>query len=228
MRSPGLLTKFEINALEANMSSIQHPPPRRVIVYIDGFNVYFGLRESGMKALYWLEYPSLAKSLVKTLTNAELVATKYFTSRIDSPEDKRIRQKDYIEALQHRGNIQMYFGNYRETEYTCGGCKRPNFLHNEKQTDVNIAVQMMLDAYEDNFDVAILVGGDSDLVPPIKAIHETWKPKQVIPCFPPRRISKEVTKGQIHIREADLKNNQLPAEIERSDGYVYRRPKYWK
>ena len=213
------------------MSTETAQPPRRVIVYIDGFNVYFGLRESGMKAHYWLDHHSLALSLVKTLNNAELVATKYFTSRIARPEDKRIRQKEYLEALAIGGKVQMYFGNYRESQYDCTGCKRPNYIHNEKQTDVNIAVQMMIDAQQDAFDVAILMGGDSDLVPPINAIHELWKPKQVIPCFPPRRFSKEIknaTKGQVHLREADLKNNQLPAEIARGDGYVYRQPNKWK
>lgn len=85
------------------MSTETAQPPRRVIVYIDGFNVYFGLRESGMKAHYWLDHHSLALSLVKTLNNAELVATKYFTSRIarlESEKPKRERPQVSLESLQ--------------------------------------------------------------------------------------------------------------------------------
>lgn len=213
------------------MSSENQQQPRRVIFYIDGFNCYFGLRENGWKCYYWLDYPKLARNLTRKIENSKLVATKYFTSRITSPEEKRIRQKNYHEVLELRGHLQFYWGNYKDHQYDCSGCRRPNFIQNEKQTDVNIAVQMMVDAHQNNFDVAVLISGDSDLVPPIVAIKELFPQKQVLACFPPRRSSKEirnVTKGQIHMHEADFKNSQLPSEIERPDGYIYKVPNYWK
>ncbi len=215
------------------MSTTKLQAKRRVIFYIDGFNCYFGLKDSNWKGYYWLDYPKLTKRLAQKLDNSELIATKYFTSRIKSPEDKRIRQKEYLEVLQMRGNIQTYFGDYKEGQYTCSNpnCARPNFIQNEKQTDVNIAVQMMVDAYEDSFDVAVLISGDSDLVPPIKEIKRLFPNKQIMACFPPKRYSKEirnVSNGELHIKEADFKNNQLPNEILRGDGYVYKRPDYWK
>ena len=37
----------------------------KVIVYIDGFNLYFGLKEKKWKKFYWLNLKKLAKSLVK-------------------------------------------------------------------------------------------------------------------------------------------------------------------
>ena len=36
------------------MSSEKLSQPQRVVIYIDGFNLYFGLREKGWKNLYWL------------------------------------------------------------------------------------------------------------------------------------------------------------------------------
>src|SRR5689334_6219633 len=112
---------------------------KKVMVYIDGFNVYFGLKESGWNNYYWLDYVALAQSLTEKLReeNTELVATKYFTSRISAPEDKRKRQTIYLEALESQGNITIYYGNYRENLYYCSGCRRPNYVPNEKQTDVN-------------------------------------------------------------------------------------------
>jgi hypothetical protein len=38
---------------------------QRVIAYIDGFNLYFGLRESGLRRCYWLNLPALAESLLR-------------------------------------------------------------------------------------------------------------------------------------------------------------------
>ena len=53
---------------------------QRVIAYIDAFNLYFGLRESGLRRCYWLNLKALAESLLRS--EQELVATKYFTARI--------------------------------------------------------------------------------------------------------------------------------------------------
>jgi len=44
-------------------------------------------------------------------------------------------------------------------------------VNNEKMTDVNIATNMMIDAYTNAFDIAYVISGDSDLVPPIRAIR---------------------------------------------------------
>lgn len=39
-------------------------------------------------------------------------------------------------------------------------------------TDVNIATAIIVDAYKDAYDMAMLISGDSDLTPPIKADEE--------------------------------------------------------
>lgn len=207
---------------------------KRVVVYIDGFNVYFGLKDNNWACYYWLDYAKLAQRLANDLREDEgvkLTATKYFTSRISSPEDKRKRQLVYLEALECSGNLEIFYGNYRDGEYLCTGCGRRNYVPHEKQTDVNIAVQMLSDAFQDNFDTAILVGGDSDLVPPIVEVRKLFKNKKVICVFPPKRASKEIQKacnGVMHLGEVDLKNNQLPDSVTKGDGYVLERPKSWR
>ncbi len=206
-------------------------PPRRVIVYIDGFNLYFGLRDMQWKNCYWLDYPRFASVLTKNITDSILVNTKYFTARIKSPQDKAKRQSNYLDALELRGNIQIIPGDYKEEKFNCSGCGRINFIQKEKQTDVGIAVELMMDAYRDNFDVAILISGDSDLIPAIKAVKEIDNKKQIIACFPPKRHSKEIrglASGQIHINEVDLRNCQLPDKITAKNGYVIKRPEQWK
>jgi uncharacterized LabA/DUF88 family protein len=213
------------------MSSENQPPPRRVIVYIDGFNLYFGLKAMNWKRSYWLDYPRYANVLAASLTDVVLVSTKYFTARVKSPADKVKRQGNYLDALTLRGNIEIIYGDYREEDFQCTGCNRPNFKDKEKQTDVSIAVELIMDAYRDQFDVAILISGDSDLVPAIKAVKEINPQKQIIACFPPKRHSKEIkrlTNGEIHINEIDLRNCQLPNEIQALNGYVIKRPDSWK
>lgn len=60
-------------------------------------------------------------------------------------------------------------------------------------TDVNIATQILIDAYQDKYDMAMLISGDSDLVPPIKAMHKIFNKKRVFVVFPPKRHNNSVS-----------------------------------
>ena len=53
---------------------------QRVIAYVDGFNLYFGLKDSQFKKYYWLDLPAMAVALLRP--DQQLVATHYFTARI--------------------------------------------------------------------------------------------------------------------------------------------------
>lgn len=72
----------------------------RVIAYIDGFNLYFGLRSKGWRKYYWLDLARLASVLIKPTQRLE--AIHYFTSRI-VPHGYNTcdisRQNTYLEAL---------------------------------------------------------------------------------------------------------------------------------
>lgn len=85
---------------------------QRVIVYVDGFNLYFGLKASGFKRYYWLNIAALAQNLLKP--GQQLCATHYFTTRIrgngrNTADQKR--QNDYLEALAMHG-VLCHFGHY--------------------------------------------------------------------------------------------------------------------
>jgi hypothetical protein len=54
-------------------------PTERVAAYIDGFNLYFGIREEGRRYL-WLDLECLVQSLLKP--HQQLVAVRYFTARV--------------------------------------------------------------------------------------------------------------------------------------------------
>ena len=54
----------------------------RVIVYIDGFNLYFGLKSKGWRRYFWLNPQKLIENLLKP--GQRLVFTKYFTARVNN------------------------------------------------------------------------------------------------------------------------------------------------
>ncbi len=56
-------------------------------------------------------------------------------------------------------------------------------------TDVNIAVNLLVDAEDDRFDTAIIVSADSDLSPPIDTVLKRKPTKRIVVAFPPKRFS---------------------------------------
>lgn len=199
----------------------------RVVVYVDGFNLYFGMLEAGFDYCKWLNLKLLAKNLLKP--NQELVEVKYFTSRVSNNPDKQIRQNTYIEALESVG-VNIYYGNYQSDTITCKRCGNIWPKYNEKMTDVNIATQILIDAYQDKYDMAMLISGDSDLVPPMRAVHEIFKNKRVFVAFPPKRHNQSVSltaKGSLTIGRKKLVESQFEEKITKKDGYVLNKPKIW-
>lgn len=204
---------------------------QRVTAYIDGFNLYFGLRQSSWRKYYWLDLPALVTSLLKP--DQQLVATHYFTARIRSnghnTDDAR-RQNNYIDALATRSNLTTHFGHYLEKQRRCKSCGATWPDYEEKMTDVNIAVQLLSDAFEDRFDTAIIVSGDSDLTTPIQRVRERFPGKRLIVAFPPNRHSaqlKQVAHGHLTVGEDKLKRSQLPDPVTSGSGYPLHRPAHW-
>lgn len=124
----------------------------------------------------------------------------------------------------------MFYGHYQSGAIECKICGSKWPTYNEKMTDVNIATQMIMDAFNDNCDMAMLISGDSDLVPPIKAIHENFKQKRVFVAFPPKRYNNSVSlvaKGSLTIGRKKLLDCQFPSEVEKKDGFILKKPSDW-
>jgi len=97
-------------------------------------------------------------------------------------------------------------------------------------TDVNIAVEVLADAYSDKYDMALLITGDSDLIPPINAVHSLFKNKRVFVAFPPNRHNVSVNhaaKGSMMIGRKKLKDSQFPNIVIKKDGFVLNKPVKW-
>jgi uncharacterized LabA/DUF88 family protein len=98
-------------------------------------------------------------------------------------------------------------------------------------TDVNIATEMLLDAFNNRFDKALLVSADSDLVPPVKAIREKYPDKGIVMAFPPRRYSADlqtVASASLYINRADLSQSRFPPKVTKADGFVLECPPQWR
>ncbi len=203
----------------------------RVAVYIDGFNLYYGLKSKGWRRYYWLDLRRMAENLLRP--GQELAMVRYFTTRI-SPEpqdpDKPVRQNTFLEALTTLQDLYVHYGKYTPKSQTCLNCGTTWHTYEEKMTDVNIAVELLGDAQDDAFDTAIVISGDSDLTGPITAVQRRYSNKKVIVAFPPNRVSKQLSQvatAYVVIGRKKLSDSQLPDHVFRTDGYALTRPPSW-
>ena len=214
---------------------------QRVVAYIDGFNLYFGMRASGLRHCYWLNLHDLAESLLRP--GQVLKATKYFTARITGGRQgvsaeadraldrKRKRQSDFLEALSTLPDCEIFEGHFLGKEVQCRKCQALWWTHEEKMTDVQMATEMLDDAFDNVFDVALVVSGDSDLVPPVRSIRRRFRQKRIVVCFPPARPSvglKKAANASLTIPVEKLEAAQFPDEVAKPDGFVLRRPAHWR
>ena len=150
----------------------------RVIAYIDGFNLYFGLKEKGWRCYYWIDIHLLCQNLLRSPQH--LIQVKYFTSRIKSPPDKKKRQSTFLEALKTTRGIIPWYGIYQTKPVPCEKCSHINNIPEEKMTDVQISSEMVSDAHLNKYDTALLMTGDRDLVPAIEKVRADFPKKRVV------------------------------------------------
>lgn len=201
---------------------------QRVISYIDGYNLYFGLRQQGWKRFYWLNLQQLSEQFLRT--DQLLVETKYFTTIVKRPADKRLRQQVFLEALQTLPNFSLYYGHFLSDEIVCRRCGYTYTTHHEKMTDVNISVELMRDAFQDRFDLAFLLSADSDLVSPIRTVQQLFPAKRVISIFPPGRSSlalQRVARGVLRVGRAELLKSLFPDQVLKGS-IILNRPSEWR
>lgn len=204
----------------------------RVTMYIDGFNLYFGLKSKGWRRLYWLNVEALAENLLKS--GQKLVAVKYFTARISANTmnpSKVKRQNAFLEAVKTLSKTQVFYGQYLPKPQKCYSCGATWTSHEEKMTDVNISVEMMKDAFDDTFDTALLLSADSDLAAPVAFLKERYPWKRIIMVCPPDRQSmklESLVDATFRLGRKKLQDSQFPDRYTKPDGFTLERPMEWK
>jgi uncharacterized LabA/DUF88 family protein len=200
----------------------------RVAAYVDGFNLYNGLKAKHGKRYVWLDLPALATSLL--LPSQELVAVRYFTARVHRPASTA-RQAVYLDALAARSPLlTITEGRFQAKSVQCYRCGGIRTAYEEKETDVNIAVALVQGALRDAYDAALLISADSDLCPVIRTIRQMAPAKRVVALFPPRRASKElrqIAHGAMTISDSKIRQSQLPQVVTGAGGVKLVRPREW-
>lgn len=201
----------------------------RTKVYIDGFNLYHAIDELNntpskpFNYLKWLNLKALSEQIIKD--DDLLVGVEYFSAFKKTNLDRFKRHEQYVKALEYFG-VNVHLGVFKKKYHTCKVCKKEYQGWEEKETDVNLAIRLVDDAHTDQFDKALIITADTDLLPPAKLVKERFPDKQVIFVSPPKRMGRsrslsplfEITKGR-------LKKSLLPESEHTAEGEViFQRP----
>jgi uncharacterized LabA/DUF88 family protein len=200
----------------------------RVSVYIDVFNLYFGMMTGSFRKYLWLDIAALSRAIIAS--NQKLVSTKYFTAPIRANNDKRKRQNQYLQALDVVGGVDTYLGRYQKKTRSCHTCRATWIEYEEKMTDVRIATELLRDTFKNTYDTAILISADADLVPPVEVVKQDFPGKSIVLWFPPRREChplRQIADAHYRIGKGKLSSCQLPENVIKPDGYVLTRPTEW-
>jgi uncharacterized LabA/DUF88 family protein len=211
------------------MHPIPSKPVERLIVYIDGYNLYYGMHEAFGRSTLWLDVVALAQSFRPA---QRLICVKYFTAPVIGDPAAQSRQAHYIDALsaKYPQQFKPVLGRYQKKMITCFKCGRQHPHYEEKETDVNIAVTLVADAARHDMDTAILVSGDSDLAPAARAVGTIGAHLFVAAAFPPKRVSKhlrELMPASFSIDRKQLRRMQLPSSFT-ANGQAFVRPSHWR
>jgi uncharacterized LabA/DUF88 family protein len=174
-----------------------------VRVYIDGFNVYHAIDALQRPKLKWLNHRRLAESFVRS--GERLDEVHFFTAVLRWDQAKQQRHVNYLAALRAVG-VQIHESRFAKVDRRCRAFGKVCAFHEEKQTDVGIAVKMVTDAMAGKVDRLVLLTADSDQIPTAKFIKSLPKVSLTL-IYPPNRGS--------HAREL---GNHIPDRYELTAG----------
>ena len=220
--------------MDSSQSKPPIPSPKRAIVYIDGFNLYYGALRGGPHK--WL---NLEKYFRLLLPNDNIQRIRYFTAKVVGLPHSA-NQAAYLSALETLPLVDVILGKFKakQVQGLCPSCplSSPQFFstYEEKRTDVNIALWMLHDAQKDLCDRLVLVSGDSDLVPAIAMVKDHYPTKTIIVYVPARNLARGAAVELRSIADKDrllplqiLHAAQFPAIIPRSSGAAIKKPTSW-
>ena len=207
---------------------------KRIRCYIDGFNLYHAIDDLGDNRLKWLDLMKMTAVFTDPAVH-KIDGVHYFSAIAEWLPDAAQRHRLYISALQNSG-VDIILGQFKNKQRQCNKCKAQWTAHEEKETDVNIALYMVDHAYRDMYDEALLISRDSDLAPALRLLKNQFPNKNIKVISPPAlRHSKEMAQivGQKNlsgIKQIHIERSQFPDTVFDSTGKIicHRPSKYKK
>ena len=208
--------------------------PIRANLYVDGFNLYYrALRNTPDR---WLDLGRLGQLL---LPGHQVNRIRYFTARVTSrPGDptQAQRQQAYLRALQTVPDLTIHYGHLLakrkrrplSTPPPSGSSIVEILDTEEKGSDVNLASYLLLDAFDQDYELAVVISNDSDLQLPIAMVRDRLN-KTVGVFDPSRRRSFQLAQAASwyrRLRRGPLSASHFPDALSDGQGVISKPPSW--
>jgi uncharacterized LabA/DUF88 family protein len=142
----------------------------RVMIYVDGNNLYHSLKDNFGRANLDFE-----KFCDKLASERRLIRTYYYNAPKDQAKEpgKYVDQQRFFEYVKGLRYVELRLGRLVYHGW-------PNIPPYDKGIDVSLATNMLVHAFRDNYDTAVLVSGDTDFADAILAVKELGKHVEVV------------------------------------------------
>lgn len=172
---------------------------RKIAIYIDGSNFYFSVKNRFNSKL---DIEKFCKNLVR---DNELVKINYYIAPIEQFSNPELyaKQQSFFERLKQIPKLKITFGRLEKRKGDQG------IYYVEKATDVNLALDLVLDAQRGIYDEAYLVSNDGDFSGAVKAAKDFEKKVIYVAIGNKKIIShylKKVASRTLHITDKFIKN----------------------
>jgi len=139
---------------------------KKIAIYIDGSNFYFSVKKTFQCKV---DIEKFCKKLAK---EKEIVKINYYISPVgESNPQMYVEQQKFFEKLKKIKNLKVVFGRLEKRK------RDGNVYYVEKATDVNLALDLALDAQADVYDEAYLISNDGDFSEAVKAAIKRFNKK---------------------------------------------------
>lgn len=206
----------------------------RTNVYVDAFNFYFGcLKGTPYK---WLNLTELARRSMPASYRIHRVGV--FAALVQPrPQDPQqgVRQRAYFRGLETVPDLTIHLGQFLVSTVrmplarpTAGWARTVEVLRTEeKGSDVNLATYLLVDAFDADFEPAVVISDDSDLAEPVHIVRKKFGRHVTIlsPRGRSRRLQQVPTRFRA-IREEALRESQFPTTLTDAHGTI-RKPANW-
>lgn len=210
---------------------------------VDGFNLYHSAKRAAWElkiTTKWLNIHGLCSSLIHVVSQVlgERTALKniyYFSALADHLEGSHPgitgRHKAFIRCVKDTG-IVVELSRFKPKEIKCPyrQCGRTFVKHEEKETDVAMALKLIEVLLTDECDAVVLMTGDTDLAPAVRTAQRLFPTKRILFAFPPYRKNRELATlapGSFRFRTTQLAKYQFPDPYITQTGLVIRKPHNW-
>jgi uncharacterized LabA/DUF88 family protein len=139
---------------------------QKCIILVDGSNFYFKLKDLDLHNLLSFNFTRFTQLIARS---QKVVSACYYVGRI--------RQDGSAKTNRLFNSQQKLLGNLKKHKslYKFGYLLKSDGAYHEKGVDVQIAVDMLVTAYENLADRIILVSSDTDLEPAITKAKQKGK-----------------------------------------------------